>query len=213
VKTSVFDKHTGTMNLEEVKGLLAVSLDRSNDPLNPTRGWRAEARLEPTFVTGDHGLLYTTAQAQVSGYLPFDPDGDTVLAQRLRLGSVIGGRLASVPAFDRLYSGGGGSVRGYSYQSIGPRYADGVPQGGLSLFESSTELRRNFGVLGGVVFLDAGSVAQTVNPDFRDVRFAVGVGVRYNLPFAPLRLDVARPLHRPKGDAPFQIYVSIGQAF
>lgn len=213
VKTSVYDKHTGTMNLEALKGLLAFSLDRSNDPLNPTRGWRAEGRVEPTLVTGSHGLLYTTSQAQVSAYLPFDSEGATVLAGRVRLGSVIGGRLASVPAFDRLYSGGGGSVRGYSYQSIGPRYADGVPQGGLSLFESSAELRHNFGVIGGVAFVDDGSVSQKVNPDFRDVRFAVGLGLRYNLPFAPLRLDIARPLHRPKGDAPFQLYVSIGQAF
>jgi translocation and assembly module TamA len=164
-------------------------------------------------VTGDQGLIYTRAQAQVSAYLPLDEDADTVIAARTRLGSIVGGKLASVPAFDRFYAGGGGSVRGYGYQEVGPRYSDGVPEGGLSLFEGSTELRHNFGLLGGVLFLDAGSVAETVNPDFKDVRFAAGVGLRYNLPFAPLRLDIARPLHREAGEAPFQVYVSIGQAF
>ena len=213
VTTKVNDKHTGELDLVAVKGLLAFAVDHSNDPLNPTHGWRAEARLEPTVVTSDGGLFYTSAQAQVSGYLPLDASEATVAAGRIKLGSIAGGRLAAVPAFDRFYSGGGGSVRGYGYQSVGPRYSDGLPTGGLSLFEASTELRHNFGVLGGVAFVDAGSVAQSVNPDFKDVRFAVGLGLRYNLPFAPLRLDIARPLHRPQGDAPFQVYVSIGQAF
>jgi translocation and assembly module TamA len=214
VKNSVDDKHTGALDLVTVKGLLALALDRSNDILNPTRGWRAEARLEPTAVTGEDGLLYTRAQVQVSAYLPFDPQGGTVAAGRVRLGSITGGSYASVPAFDRFYAGGGGSVRGYGYQSVGPKYADGDPQGGLSLFEASAELRRNFGArFGGVAFVDAGSVGQAVNPNFGDVRFGVGLGLRYNLPFAPIRLDVAMPVKRVKGDAPFQLYVSIGQAF
>ena len=213
VTNHVFDKHTGALELVSLKGLLAWVVDRSNDPLNPTRGWRSELRVEPTIVTGDQGLIYTRAQVQISGYLPLDADADTVLAARGRLGSIVGGRLASVPAFDRFYAGGGGSVRGYGYQAVGPRYSDGVPEGGLSLVEASTEVRHNFGVLGGVAFVDAGSVAQNVNPDFKDVQFAVGLGLRYNLPFAPLRLDIARPLNRPQGDAPFQVYVSIGQAF
>jgi translocation and assembly module TamA len=213
VKSRVNDKHTGEIDLVELKGLLAFAIDRSSDPLNPTHGWRAEARLEPTGVTSDGGLVYARAQVQVSGYLPLDGAEDTVAAGRIKLGSIVGGRLAAVPAFDRFYAGGGGSVRGYGYQSVGPRYSDGLPQGGLSLFEASTELRHNFGTIGAVAFVDAGSVAQSVNPDFKDVRFAVGLGLRYNLPFAPLRLDIARPLHRPKGDAPFQVYVSIGQSF
>jgi translocation and assembly module TamA len=214
VKNSVDDKHTGTLDLVTVKGLLALALDRSNDILNPVRGWRAEARLEPTAVTGEDGLLYTRAQAQVSAYLPFDAQGSTVVAGRVRLGSIFGGSYASVPAFDRFYAGGGGSVRGYGYQSVGPKYDDGDPQGGLSLFEASAELRHNFGTrFGGVAFVDAGSVGQAVNPNYSDVRFGVGLGLRYNLPFAPIRLDVAMPVKRVKGDAPFQLYVSIGQAF
>jgi translocation and assembly module TamA len=214
VKNQVDDKHTGALSLVTVKGLLALALDQSDDPLNPTRGWRAEGRLEPTVVTGQHGLIYNRAQVQVSAYLPFDAAGGTVAAGRVRLGSIVGGSYSSVPAFDRFYAGGGGSVRGYGYQSVGPKYADGQPQGGLSLFEVSAELRQNFGHnIGGVAFVDAGSVGQVVNPGVGDLRYAVGLGLRYNLAFAPLRLDVAMPLRRLPGTAPFQIYVSIGQAF
>jgi translocation and assembly module TamA len=214
VKNSVNDKHTGVLDLVTVKGLLAVVLDRSNDPLNPIRGWKGEVRLEPTFVTGEDGLIYSRAQAQVSAYLPFDPMGNTVVAGRIRIGSIVGGKTASVPAFDRFYAGGGGSVRGYEYQGVGPRYPDGDPQGGLSLFEASAEVRRNFTrTIGAVAFVDAGSVGQAVNPNYDDIRFAVGVGLRYNLAFAPIRVDVAMPLDRRAGDAAFQLYVSIGQSF
>lgn len=214
VKNSVNDKHTGVLDLVTVKGLLAIVLDRSNDPLNPIRGWKGEVRLEPTFVTGEDGLIYSRAQAQVSAYLPFDPMGNTVVAGRIRIGSIVGGKTASVPAFDRFYAGGGGSVRGYEYQGVGPRYPDGDPQGGLSLFEASAEVRRNFTrTIGAVAFVDAGSVGQAVNPNYDDIRFAVGVGLRYNLAFAPIRVDVAMPLDRRAGDAAFQLYVSIGQSF
>ena len=119
-----------------------------------------------------------------------------------------------VPAAYRFFAGGGGSVRGYEYQGVGPRYDDNVPQGGLSLIEASLELRRPlFGKFGGVVFVDAGSVSNKAAPDFSNLSVAAGLGLRYDLSFAPIRFDVAVPLDRPKGDLPFQVYISIGQAF
>ena len=66
---------------------------------------------------------------------------------------------------------------------------------------------------GGVAFVDAGSVATNMAPDFSNLSVAAGVGLRYDLSFAPIRFDVAVPLDRPKGDLPFQVYISIGQAF
>ena len=211
IRSRVNDHHTGPMDLVMGKLLLAVVLDRTDNPLDPTRGWKAETRLEPTVLTGDQGLLYTRAQVQGSTYLALTDR--TVLAGRLRLGSIVGGRFASVPAAERFYAGGGGSVRGYGYQKVGPRYTDGDPQGGLSLVEASFEVRqkvgRRFGVVG---FVDAGSVGQAVNPNF-GVSAAVGLGVRYNLDFAPIRVDFAVPMNPPPGDSPFQIYVSIGQSF
>ena len=116
---------------------------------------------------------------------------------------------------DRLfYSGGGGSVRGFTYQGVGPRLPDNTPRGGLSLFETSVELRQEVGRgFGAVVFLDAGSVGFQPTPDVSNLRYGAGIGVRYKLPFGPIRADVAFPLDKREGDADFQVYVSIGQAF
>jgi translocation and assembly module TamA len=67
-----------------------------------------------------------------------------VLATRLRLGTILGGEIPDVPASRRFYAGGGGSVRGYEFQAIGPRAPDNNrPFGGLSLVETSVELRRS----------------------------------------------------------------------
>ena len=200
-------------NLALLTGLARLSLDRSNDPLDPTRGWRFDGRVEPTLGAGDDTLVYAKAQAQVSGYLPVT--GSTVLAGRLKLGSILSGSpTLDVPAPRRFFAGGGGSIRGYAYQGVGPRFPDGTPIGGQSLFETSLEVRQKFGSrFGGVAFLDAGSVSAQKYPDFRTFSAGAGIGVRYNLGFGPLRGDIAFPLNRRKGDAPFIIYISIGQAF
>ena len=200
-------------NLELLTGLVRLSLDRSNDPLDPSRGWRLDGRVEPTLGVGDDTLVYAKAQAQVTGYLPVT--GSTVLAGRFKLGSILSGSpTLDVPAPRRFFAGGGGSIRGYSYQGVGPRFPDNTPIGGQSLFETSFEVRQKFGArFGGVAFLDAGSVSAQKYPDFRTFSAGAGVGVRYNLGFGPLRGDIAFPLNRRKGDAPFIIYISIGQAF
>jgi len=91
---------------------------------------------------------------------------------------------------------------------------DGDLIGGRSLFETSAELRyRSDGKLGYVSFVDMGSVATTDVPDFGDMRYGIGGGVRYYTSFAPLRADIAFPINKSDGDADFQIYLSIGQAF
>jgi translocation and assembly module TamA len=195
-------------------GLIALALDRSNDVLDPTRGWRLQMRAEPTWVTGDRSITYVKTLAQVSGYLPFGSNDATVLAGRLEYGSILGGAIPAVPADRRFYSGGGGSVRGFAYQAVGPRLENNTPEGGLSLSEASFEVRRRLNAQWGVVaFVDAGTVGLSQAPDFRDTSFGAGVGVRYNLGFGPMRLDLATPINPRQGDSPLQVYISIGQSF
>jgi translocation and assembly module TamA len=196
-------------------GLLDLSLDRSNDPLDPKRGWRLTARAEPTLETGGGITLpYLKLLGQATAYLPLDSDGRSVVAGRLKLGSILNGTVADIPAPNRFYAGGGGSVRGFGYQEVGPRLPDNTPEGGLSLTEASLELRhrlsRDWGV---VVFIDAGTVGKGNAPDFRELSAGAGFGVRYNLGFGPLRVDVATPVTARHGQAPVQIYISLGQAF
>ena len=196
-------------------GLADMSLDRSSDPLDPRRGWRLTARAEPTVETGGGMTLpYLKLLGQVTAYLPLDSDGRTVIAGRLKLGSILNGTVSDIPAPQRFYAGGGGSVRGFGYQEVGPRLADNTPEGGLSLTEASLEVRhqlsRDWGL---VAFVDAGTIGKGQAPDFRELSAGAGLGVRYNLGFGPLRVDVATPITARHGQAPLQIYVSLGQAF
>jgi translocation and assembly module TamA len=214
IRSDVNDHHTGKVTAYTFAGLLAVAMDHSDNPLDPHRGWKLELRGEPTGITGDNTLAYLRMQVQGSAYLSLQADGATVIAGRARIGSIAGGTIPGVPASNRFYAGGGGSVRGYEYQGVGPKYADTTPIGGLSLFEASAEIRQRLPYRFGVVaFLDAGSVGQAVNPDFNNLRYGAGVGIRYDLGFGPLRADFAVPINRPKGDAAFQVYISIGQSF
>jgi translocation and assembly module TamA len=196
-------------------GLLgAYSWDRSNDPLNPTSGWKLEARGEPTVSAGGGSSIYVRAMTAGSAYLALDDAARTVLAGRLKVGSILGASLDDIPASRRFYSGGGGSVRGYEFQGVGPRILDDIPLGGLGLFEASLEVRRQFTEKwGGVAFADVGGVSTSEAPDFSNVSTGVGFGVRYNLGFGPLRADLAVPLTRREGDPSYQIYLSIGQSF
>jgi translocation and assembly module TamA len=222
--SQVEDFETGVINIVTLRLLGAFALDKSDNPLDPHRGYKIEARAEPTLITEDENRVYLKVQGQISYYLPLDLFGDTVIATRLHVGSILGGGtevfngvvLPNVPASDRFYAGGGGSVRGYDYQNVGPHFADNTPVGGLSLAEASFELRRQIrGPIGGVLFFDTGTVSEQIEPDFRHTLSAVGVGLRYNLGFAPIRADLAFPLQKPNGASQqaFQIYLSIGQSF
>lgn len=189
-------------------------LDRSDDPLNPKRGWKLSARAEPTLIVGDENVPYLRLSTQGSTYLAFGKQRETVLAGRLRVGRILNASVDQLPASDRFFAGGGGSVRGFGYQEVGPRLADGTPKGGLSLVEASAEVRRDLSRRWGLaVFVDAGAVGSSGPIDLGDLAVGAGAGVRYNLGFAPIRFDVAVPVARRRGESPFQFYVSIGQSF
>ena len=191
-----------------------VRFDHSNSVLDPTRGWRADSTAAPTQVFGDESTRYVRLSSQASAYLPFGETDRFVLAGRVHLGSVLGAAISDLPSEQRFYAGGGGSVRGYAYQAVGPRDIDNHPTGGRGLTEVSLEARwRGAGNLGAVAFVDTGSVSAAALPTTDDLKTGVGLGVRYATPAGPIRFDIATPLDRETGDDPVQIYISIGQAF
>jgi translocation and assembly module TamA len=200
------------------KDYLLVSLplqyvfDNRDNRLNPTTGFRALGFVEPTYDTLD-GTAFVKMRGEGSTYVGLDSADRMILAARLAGGSIMGAALEEVPADRRFYAGGGGSVRGYAYQGVGPK-KDGKPIGGLSYAEGSLEAR--FAVtetIGVVPFVDAGTVSLDEVPDFSDVKVGAGVGLRYLTPFGPLRIDAAIPLNKGEGDPSFGIYAGIGQAF
>lgn len=193
----------------------AVYIDQSDDLLNPRRGWRLDVRSEPIIsVSAGAGQGFLKSQAQGSIYLPLSEQARTVLAGRLHVGSIVGVKVDNVPVARRFYAGGGGSVRGYSYQGVGPRLPDNTPKGGTTVWDGSMEVRQRVkGLWSLVAFADAGSTSDGIAPDFRSVSAGAGLGVRYDLGFGPIRFDVAVPLSSRAGDPTYEIYLSIGQSF
>ncbi|WP_188945750.1 autotransporter assembly complex protein TamA [Polymorphobacter multimanifer] len=194
----------------------SVTFDNSDNLLDPTRGFRLTGRVSPELTLRD-GQYFNYIKAQVDGTY-YQPVGDAlVLAGRLHMGSIIGASRGRVAPSRRFYAGGGGSVRGFNFQGVGPIDSEGLPTGGNSLTEASLEARYRFKALGndlGVVgFVDAGQVYSGTVPSFDSLRIGAGVGIRYYTSFGPVRIDVATPITRRPGDPKVAFYVSIGQAF
>jgi len=188
-----------------------LGFDTSDDLLNPTKGYRFTALVQPEATV--RGGFDPYVRARLDGSTYFAVSDSLVLAGRLRFGTIQGAGLFDIAPSRRLYAGGGGSVRGYAYQALGEQAPDGNPVGGRSLNEGSVEARYRFGNYGVVAFLDAGQAYKETTPQFNNLRYGVGIGGRFYTNFGPIRLDVATPLGRKPGESRFNLYVSIGQAF
>jgi translocation and assembly module TamA len=188
-----------------------LGIDFSDDLLDPTKGFRVTALVQPEVAIDGGFNPYVRARLDASGYFPVSDS--LVLAGRVRLGTIQGAGIGDIPPSRRLYAGGGGSVRGFAYQKLGPLDPLGHPDGGRSLNEASAEVRYRFGDFGVVGFVDAGQAYADTVPRFSDLRFGAGIGARYYTNFGPLRIDLATPLDRRPGEGRFNLYVSIGQAF
>ncbi|TAD76277.1 MAG: outer membrane protein assembly factor, partial [Sphingomonadales bacterium] len=193
----------------------SITLDASDDLLDPSTGYRATFFLAPEASRSEgRESYYLRAQADASYYHQV---GSSVLAARLRAATIQGADRDTIAPSRRLYAGGGGSVRGYGFQGVGPRNDRGEAVGGASLVEFSLEARIETPLLGGAVevvpFVDGGSVGLGSTPDFRFIQFGAGVGLRYKTSFGPIRVDVATPLNPTQFDSRVVVYVSLGQAF
>jgi translocation and assembly module TamA len=188
-----------------------LSYDGSDDLLDPTRGFRLSGRLSPEVSLQDGVFGYARVQIDASAYQRVSDR--VVLAGRVRLGSIAGASADRIAPSRRFFAGGGGSVRGYGFQAIGPRDADNNPTGGRSLAEFGAEARIRFGNFGVVPFIDGGNIYRSALPAFDSFRFGAGLGVRYHSNFGPIRVDVGTPINPQRGDARVTVFVSLGQAF
>ncbi|MDT9599705.1 autotransporter assembly complex protein TamA [Sphingosinicella rhizophila] len=188
-----------------------IGYDASDSLLDPTKGFRLLGRVNPEVSLREPTQPYIRNIVEGSAYFPA---GDSlVIAGRARFGSIYGAELSELAPSRRFYAGGGGSVRGFGFQELGPKDAEGRPLGGRSLAEFALEGRYRFGNYGVVGFVDAGQVYDSQFPTFSSMRFGVGIGGRLYTNFGPLRVDVATPIGRRKGESRVAVYISIGQAF
>jgi translocation and assembly module TamA len=137
-----------------------------------------------------------------------------VLAVRGLVGSVQGATTFDIPPDQRFYGGGSATIRGYRFQSVGPRLGNNKPAGGTSIAAGTIELRQRFGEsYGAVVFVDGGQVSNKATPFTGKFRTGAGIGARYYTGIGPIRADVAIPLQRQRGNDAVDFYLGLGQAF
>jgi translocation and assembly module TamA len=195
---------------------LVAEFSTADNLLDPTSGLALSARMEPFTDIGQRQTSFVLWDLSGRHYLPLNKSRSVILATRGRYSLLAGTGRESIPEDMLLYAGGGGSVRGYAYQLAGELDEDEDPLGGVSAVDFSSELRlrinREYGV---VLFADGGGAFSDRNPSDKEKYFwGAGAGLRYFTPIGPIRMDVAVPLDRRSGvDDPFQLYISLGQAF
>ncbi|NVD28637.1 BamA/TamA family outer membrane protein [Parasphingorhabdus flavimaris] len=188
-----------------------VTFDTTDSLLDPTQGFRLSAKLSPEASLGSGTQIYGRGLLEGTAY--FQVDDGIIIAGRTRVGSIAGADRELIAPSRRYYAGGGGSVRGFGYQELGPKDTEDRPIGGRSLVEAAAEVRYRFGDYGIVGFVDAGQVYTSSTPGFDNLRYGVGIGGRFYTNFGPLRVDVATPINRQPGESRVSVYISIGQAF
>ncbi|WP_169569422.1 autotransporter assembly complex protein TamA [Sneathiella limimaris] len=195
---------------------LTAAFDNTDNILDPSKGYRFGVTVTPHLGLNAVSSNFLTTELHGSTYYSVLDEKRLILAMRGKIGSLLGDSTADIPAVKRFYSGGGGSVRGYEFQLVGPLDVNNDPSGGRSIVEVGLEARIKItDTIGIVPFIEGGNVYEDMNPDLsEDFQWAAGLGGRYYTPFGPLRFDVAIPLNPRTGiDDDFQFYISIGQAF
>lgn len=200
---------------------LQGTLDQRNAPLNATDGFYLDLEVTPFLgVTGAANGV--RAYADGRAYRSLGKNDRLVLAGRAQIGSILGAGPLEAPADYLFYSGGGGTVRGQPYQSLGiTSSADfgagltDVQTGGTSFVGAQLEARLGItDTIGAVGFYDIGLVGDGVLPSRTDTfQAGAGIGLRYNTGIGPIRLDVGTPVTGDSVGERIELYIGIGQAF
>lgn len=208
----ITEENESANNFVLLSPFASLSFDSRDDPLNAKKGALVRASFAPSIDVLGESDPFIKNEFTAQKY--YQVHEKLVIASRVHVGSVVGASTEDLPASERFFSGGGGSVRGFGFQEVGP-FEDGDPVGGRSVVEGALELRFNITeTIGGVAFVDAGQVDDKVFPSLTEVSVGAGLGARYYTDFGPLRFDVGVPISGDDNtDDSFQVYISIGQAF
>lgn len=206
-------------NLEDnfllISAPLYANKNKKDNLLDAQNGWTLNFNLTPEIDALDTSIIFIKNYFDGTYYVPI-VENKLTLAFKTGLGSIIGSPSEDIPATERFYAGGAGSIRGYGYQLVGPLNNENDPLGGSSFLELSTEVRiKIFDEYGVVPFIDCGTAfsSRFMNSG-ESLLCGAGMGFRYYTSFGPLRVDFAVPLEKRSGiDDAFQLYFSIGQSF
>lgn len=183
--------------------------------LNPTRGFVSILNIETSLSELASDVDYFKTVLELRGYRKYS---DIIFAKRLRVGLIDSFGDTDdldVPIFKRFFAGGSASMRGYAFQKLGPLNDSEDPLGGNSLIVGNLEARFPlFKDLGGVLFFDYGNVfSGSYDYKLDELRYAAGLGFRYNTIVGPVRVDFGYALNPDEDLRRYQIFISVGQAF
>jgi outer membrane protein assembly complex protein YaeT len=198
----------GPLDYQLAAAGLTQTTDFRNDPINPARGFVFTSSFELATIDGEPA--FTRSILRFSYYLPL---GKSMLALGARAG-YIAPILDDLPIDVRFFNGGGTTVRSFAERELGPKDATGSPLGGDIYTVFNVEYTFPItGGLQGAAFVDAGNLINDDVSGSDEMRYAVGLGLRYKLPIGPLRLDYGvNPM--PKADEDFgAFHFSFGFAF
>ena len=214
-RISHVDDAFGTRDYQLIALPLGATWDRRDNEFDPTRGFYLSANISPFIgLSKMRNGVFSTLDGRA--YLGLGEKRNTVLAGWAQLGGLLGPKIDAAPADYLFFAGGGGSVRGQPYQSLGAGKHDGTIYGGRSYVALSGELRSyvtdSIGIVG---FFDAGYVGKSELYDGSgNWMTGAGLGLRYKTGFGPIRFDLATPVKGGPDDADsVQVYIGIGQAF
>lgn len=203
---------TGTLAISGIKP--AIVYDTRDNPFDPAKGFLAGIQLKVASFVFFSETNFVKLEAYGSHFHRLSKR--IILALSARGGAAFGyKRTDQLPIVERFFLGGRSTVRGYGQDTLGPKGNDGNPTGGNAYLMGNLELRTSIGRGFGVVaFLDVGNVwirVKDVNPG--DLKYTTGLGLRYNTPVGPLRVDYGFKLNRQPGESLGEIHFSVGHAF
>jgi outer membrane protein insertion porin family len=202
----------GTLGISSIRS--SIVFDSRDNPFDPSKGIVAGAscKVASSLLLSETDFVKFTAYASIFHRL----NKRMVLALSARGGAAYGfGDTEELPLVERFFLGGGSSVRGYDQDTLGPKGSNGDPTGGNAFGMGSVEVRTSIGRGFGLVpFVDFGNVwLKSYEADLFDLKYTVGLGLRYSTPVGPLRVDYGYKLNREKGESAGEIHFSIGNAF
>jgi outer membrane protein assembly factor BamA len=134
------------------------------------------------------------------------------------LSNIMGAAASEIPIDSRVFNGGPNSVRSFAQRELGPVTPGGTPLGGTSALFASAEF--SYEIISNLefaVFADAGSLGRGSNSSplsySSDFRYGVGAGLRYLLPFGPIRIDYGHNPNKRTGEGSGMLHVTVGFAF
>ena len=184
-----------------------------DNPVLPKHGWHLESPLEIGAAIGNVSTSYVMAGVSGGWYHEINP------LYQIGVGGecgvlIPGGDGGDLPIDLRLFNGGARSVRSFPERELGAR-VNGYPTGGEAMWNTNLELIRTLsGAVKAVAFLDAGTLARNHEElGSSSIELAAGLGVRFDLPIGPVRIEYGLNLTRDPGEPNGTFHFAIGCAY